>query len=109
MPRNDLSRLRAHKENKAARAIEVFARNKPWLDKLLEHNVQLDYPGVMMMNYSTRTHCLTIRYIGLSVQWYVHTNDMYVQNGNAPVKRTTIEPQQLHMRLLHQGRQGFVS
>lgn len=103
----DINRLHEHRLNKRIRDIETLERNRPHVTTLMMNNNQQLYPGVVSMAYNSQTHCLTIRYIGLCVQWYAHTEKVHIQHGNEKPGLVSMTHQQLQMRLLHSGRKGF--
>ncbi len=102
----ELERLLEHKLDRKQQAIATIERNKPLLELAIQRLQAGTYPGVVSYSYSRANHCLTVRYVALSVQWYAHRDMMYVQEGNAKKRHAIVDLGTL-MHKLSIGRRGF--
>jgi hypothetical protein len=106
-PSKDINRLYAHRMSAKHDAIETYAGNKhvPAHVEMLWRNDKL--PGVQSVTYTNHTHCLTVKYIGLSMQWYLHTEQCLIQNGNDKPWKFVLKSDKL-LRMLSEGRNAFI-
>lgn len=102
----DIERLLEHKMGRKQQAIDTFERNKPLLDLAIQRLQAGTYPGIVSYTYSRASHCLTVRYVAMSVQWYAHRDILYVQEGNAKKKHALCDLGTF-MHKLGVGRRGF--
>lgn len=102
----DIERLLEHKMDRKQQAIDTFERNKPLLDLAIQRLQAGIYPGILSYTYTRSSHCLTVRYVAMSVQWYAHRDMLYVQEGNAK-KRHALCDLGTFMHKLSFGRRGF--
>lgn len=104
----DISRLHAHKVSAQMKRIETLERNKPHVAFITELFNRQELPGTIALFYMPTTHCLTIKYVGLTVQWYAHLDKAIIHHGNDKAKHVHVDSMQLRTRLLHQGKKGFM-
>ena len=102
-----LQRLAAGKANKALRAIETMERNRETVATVAYMNATKAIPGVQHVSHNARTHCLTVKFIGLSVQFYTHLDKCLIQEGNAPRRMIDMTGPVLVKRL-SEGRKSFM-
>lgn len=103
-----IERLKKHKRDRAEEQIETMERNRDVYRKVHDLFVARQIPGCESINLSQATRCITIRFIGMAVQWYYHTDMCHVHNGNAGIKKYELKPPLLLARLM-QGRSAFIN
>jgi hypothetical protein len=106
--RNDISRLKNYRAVQKLDKIDRFERNRLWLYNIQMNHTLQQYPEILAMVYDHPTRVLTVRYMGMSLHWSLMSGKTTIQHGNEPVRIIDIAPEQLHMRMLHQGKRGFM-
>ncbi len=93
-----------NKADKETKRITTFAENQRYIRPLLA--LAKASPGIVKYGYDEKTYRMNVRYIGMYVQFYLHTNMLVVQAGNNGTYKTEW-PLQRFIHRLEQGRMGF--
>jgi len=101
-----IERLLEHKTTQRERDVVTIERNRPLLELAIQRLQAGKFPGVVSYTYTRSSHCLTVRYVAMSVQWYAHRDMLYIQEGNAKKRHALCDLGTL-MHKLGVGRRGF--
>lgn len=82
---SSMDRLIKSKRASREKAIETLERNLHVYHDATALYSTGDIPGGLSCVINKKSHSVTVRFISMSVQWYLHTEKLVIQDGNADV------------------------
>jgi hypothetical protein len=101
-----MDRLIKSKRASREKAIETLERNLHVYNDVWQQYINRDIPGASSCVINKRSHSITVCFIAMSVQWYLHTDKVVIQDGNADVVQGYMHKDD-YMQRLRTGRSAF--
>lgn len=101
-----MERLIRNRINKRLKNIETLERNQQYYAMIAKLYDDKRIPAAFACIIDKRSHCITIRFIGMSVQWYAHKEQVFIQDGNDKATKGFMLATELFHRLTL-GRNAF--